>query len=475
MKQIEHNSMTPQRNIIEQFFNFFDLHGFETFHPLSLTDESFPTTYVPSAGEPHIVKILLSKEAERIYDFKVNQPCFRSVDIKNVGTDNSHLSFFEMLGAFSFIPVSGFTDKSDRAGQFSSKQLQYLETSFEFMHDILGLEKDRLWVTIFGGGRISDLNLYVGMDEVALSFLKDIGIPEKQIIIKGIPENYLIRMLKKPSQVTSSEAVIFGDTTHELSPNPDINFFSGKRIEVFYDTAPDKKCGRNECKPTFCDCQRFVEISTSAFLDKYLDVSKTSARLLDSPYHIFYNVYGFERLEMITRRYLSIFEIDVLRPLLETIKAIAQVSTFETHKGYANAISDFVRGFVFIVAAGGKPGARGRDFVLRSIIRKMFTYATIMELDPRNLFPEMITKVIQIYGKRYASLAHYEDLVKDLILMEWTSYRKVLMRGLSRLDNALNKKIVRNIKEADLKSLSSSYGIPLELISQKINEEKHNH
>ena len=453
--------------IIQKFKCYYKKQNFQEFQPLSLIDESFPTTYVPSAGEPHLVKLLKKGEIYERKDFIVNQPCFRSVDINRVGND-FHLSFFEMLGAFSFIPTTILSDLPASIF-FKKEQIKHLSMCFEFLLSVLKIPKERIWVTVFGGDSILRINKTLEKDQTTLDFLKQIGI--KNVILKGIPDNYLIRLLKDQGDYTRPESIVlFGDTTHELSPYPDINAYSGKRIEIFYDRGSKYHCGRKECKPTICNCQRFVELATCAFLDKYVIKKEGKFDLVDSKHFIFYSAYGVERLSMVTENKPSIYYIDKLEPIVQLIENY--VYNFEeSFELWIRRITDYIRGIVFIIAAGDKPSNRGRGYVLRRILRRVLLYLKLLGITEPKFFEILVSKIISIYGVQYPYLKNaYKDIIR-IILDEQECYEKTLQKAINRLRQYIDKRKTESITftKNELEKFSNTYGMPKELVKWVID------
>jgi alanyl-tRNA synthetase len=439
--------------LINKFHLYYREKGYKKYPTLSLVDESFPTTFIPSAGEPHLLKILKSGKLEQRYNFRVCQPCFRSVDIERVGEDDVHLSFFEMLGSFSFVPLSTVPPNISPNQFFKETQKFVLSSALEFLMNIIGISPERIVVSVFGGDLIPLYNLELEEDMVTLEFLEKKGIAN--VIKKGYPENYLLHLPRSKEENYLPKKA-------EIKCSIDINRFSGKRVEIFYDRGSNIPME-----------DRLVEIATCAFADKYAIFEKGSLVLEDSPYFICYTVYGVERLSMVLEDASSIYEIDSISTLLNFVQRnLGSILPLN----WSRKLVDYMRGVVFIVSSGITPEARGRGYILRKLIRKILSYSFVSEIkNPFEILQPLIEKIIEIYKNDYPYVAEQGGKVIKVVQEEKSLFDMTINRGMLKLEKVLlgvhnEQNDIRELLAGDrARELCEKTGLPPELISYLIN------
>jgi len=208
-----------------------------------------------------------------------------------------------------------------------------------------------------------------------------------------------------------------------------------------------------------------VELATCAFLDKYVIKKEGKFDLVDSKHFIFYSAYGVERLSMVTENKPSIYYIDKLEPIVQLIENY--VYNFEeSFELWIRRITDYIRGIVFIIAAGDKPSNRGRGYVLRRILRRVLLYLKLLGITEPKFFEILVSKIISIYGVQYPYLKNaYKDIIR-IILYEQECYEKTLQKAINRLRQYIDKRKTESIifTKKELEKFSNTYGMPKELV-----------
>ena len=275
------------------------------------------------------------------------QKCFRTIDIEEVG-DDTHHTFFEMLGNWSI-----------GEGYFKEKAIEY---ALEFFGEVLKLEKDRIWVTIFKGEK------GISKDEDSIQIWQENGIPKERIKEFGMEDNF------------------WGPVT-ETGP-------CGPCSEIYFDRGEDFGCGSKDCGPNCPNCQRFVELWNLVFMEynkerdgKYVKLPKKN---VDTGI-------GFERLVTILQNKESTYETDLFLPLIQRVESLSDKVYRENKKSF-RIIVDHIRGAVFLISEGVLPDNLGRGYVLRRILRRSIKYAKVLGLKDYWYVP-LIKETIKIYEK----------------------------------------------------------------------------
>ena len=289
------------------FTEYFEEMGYQSLPRAPMMDPSIPMSFVMSAGLVQ-VENSLAKSLKRDGDrYVLVQECFRHFDLEKVGTDDIHLSLFEMPGAFIFGPDG----KSGTVGRMWA-----LATS------VLGLDKEHIWATYFNGGKVADE--YLSEDTVTKKAWLETGIPDGHIVGLGTDNNYWIQ---------GRGISDIGDL-RKCGPN----------TELFYDQGIQKSCGNN-CMPG-CKCGRFVEFSNSLFINSEIKWNGKSIQPLDDPFTE--TVIGTERIAMIHQGSQSVFEIDSIKPLITILhQHIRKTIPSETLIAHERVVIDHLRGLVF--------------------------------------------------------------------------------------------------------------------------------
>lgn len=370
------------------------------------------TSLFTSAGMQQFVPYLSGEREPPFRRACSAQKCVRVNDIEEVG-DETHHTFFEMLGNWSF------------GDYFKKKAVDY---ALEFLIEECGFKKEKLWITIFEGeGEIP-------RDTEAEDIWIKKGFPKERIFEYGAGEN-------------------FWGPVSKTGP-------CGPCSEIFYDLTGEP-CGK-KCHPN-CECGRFVEVWNLVFMEynKKGDGSfgKLSQQNVDTGM-------GFERMVALLEGKSSPYRSYLFRGIIEKIEELSG-KKYENEKRRFRIIADHVRASSFIVADGVLPSNSGRGYVLRMLLRRMLRHLMQLEISS---YEELIEEVVDIYGDFYEKLEEKEDKIKDCFRKENKKFQKTLKRGLKKFEELVSKKKEKRITGREAFDLYQSYGFPLELTVEMAEE-----
>ena len=333
-------------------------------------------------------------------------------DIENVGRTPRHHTFFEMLGNFSF-------------GDYYKKEV--IPWAWEFVTEVLKLDKDRLWITIFE------------TDDEAYEIWRSIGVPAERIKRKGKKDNF-------------------------WGP-PGASGSCGPCSEIHYDLGEQYKCSDN-CGIDTCECDRWVEIWNLVFTELYQDEEGNQSPLEKK------NVdtgMGLERITMVCQGVASTFETDLLKPILDKVSEMCGVPYKKLEKTDISLriITDHARCVTFLISDGVIPGNEGRSYVLRMILRRALRHGKILGMELPFLY-KLVDTVVDMYGEAYPELVKNKAKVIDVIKKEEERFAKTLDRGYKMLDEFIAEK--KNIDGESAFKLYDTYGFPFELTKEIASE-----
>lgn len=419
--------MKTTDEIREGFLSFFEKkHNSTRVKSASLIPDN-PTLLLTSAGMVQFVPYYLGLEKCPYTPPRATscQKCARAggkdSDIENVGRTPRHHTFFEMLGNFAW-------------GDYYKKEIIPWAWEFVTSSEYLGLDKQRLWVTIFETD-----------DEAYDIWVNQTDIDPKRIIRKGKKDNF------------------WGP------PGPSGS--CGPCSEIHYDLGEHLKCSE-DCSIATCECDRWVEIWNMVFTELFQD-EEGNQRPLDKK-----NVdtgMGLERIAMVCQGVESTFETDILKHILDKVCKITGKKYKENEKTDISLriVVDHARCVTFMIADGITPSNEGRGYVLRMILRRALRHGYLLGLDLPFLEP-VIDTVIEKYGIQYPELKENEKKIKDTIKKEEERFKLTLDKGYQLIEDAIKKALDskdKTISGQDAFKLYDTYGFPYEL-SAEIAAEK---
>ena len=379
------------------FLDYFVSKGHKEVHSSSLIPANDPTLLFTNAGMNQFKDVFLGIERRDYNKATSSQKCVRAGgkhnDLENVGFTNRHHTFFEMLGNFSF------------GDYFKKEAIAYaweLVTSPEWY----GIEKDKLYVTIFKGeqGIARDDEAY----EHWRATLEKDGVPLDRIHEMGMKDNFWM----------------MGDT------GP-----CGPCSEIHYDMGPEASdAGHTDCA-FGCECGRYVEIWNLVFMqfDK-----QPGGEMRPLPKPSIDTGAGLERVTAVMQGVISNYDTDLFTPLIKraaelTITGYGKNSLMDAS---LRIIADHARAATFLISDGVVPGPNRRGSVLRKIIRRALKHGRYLAT-AQPFFFEMPNAVADVMGTAYPELFESSDKVRDVLLKEEHSFGRILTRGLEALKATL--------------------------------------
>ena len=349
------------------------------------------------------------------------QKCVRTGDIENVGKTARHLTFFEMLGNFSF------------GDYFKHEAIAW---SWEFLTKVIGMEPERLYPSVYGED-----------DEAFNIWVNEIGVPEEKITRFYRDEN--------------GECDNFWE--HGAGP-------CGPCSEIYYDRGVEYGCGKPDCK-VGCDCDRFMEVWNNVFTqfdgDGHGNYTELENKNIDTGM-------GLERLAVVVQEVDSVFDIDTMKAIRDKICSLAgvQYQTDEIKDISIRLITDHIRSSTFMVSDGIMPSNIGRGYVLRRLIRRAVRHGRKLGINNK-FMAELAKTVINESKDGYPELDEKREFILNVLSQEEDKFDKTIDQGLNILNEMQKKTEEAGRKELsgdDAFKLYDTYGFPLDLTMEILGE-----
>ncbi|MCL2403637.1 MAG: alanine--tRNA ligase, partial [Coriobacteriia bacterium] len=351
-------------DIRESFLQFFEEKGSTRLPSSSLIPDD-PSLLLTPAGMVQFKPIFLGVKQPDVLRATTAQKCVRTTDIDIIGTTGRHLSFFEMMGSFSF-------------GDYFKREA--IRWAWEFSTEVLQLDPNRIWATV-----------YLDDDEAVALWQEETPIPAERI--------------KR-----------FDETDNFWAAGP--TGPCGPCSELFYDCGPDFACDDPNCT-VGCECDRYIEYWNLVFMQYNRDedgkLSPLAKQSIDTGM-------GLERMAAIMQDVPTNYDIDLMREITACAEGITGANytgaTVPTDSDVAlRIISDHARSVAFLIADGVLPSNEGRGFVLRRLLRRAVLYAR--KLGTEQVFmPQMTDKVIELMGDHYRELTTHRELISGIVTAE---------------------------------------------------------
>src|SRR6059058_1741155 len=377
------------------------------------------STLLTSAGMQPQMPYFLGREPPPAPLTTTCQKVFRTPDIDEVGLDTYHLTFFEMLGNFSF-------------GQYFKEGA--IEYATEFIQERLKLDWERVWVTVHAG----DPGLKLGPDEEAIGLWEQIGMPAERIVPLPSSENFW----------------------HVGGPGP-----CGPDSEMYWDWGEEVGCGNEDCRPGCTRCERFLEFGNLVFMSYELH---GDGKLTDLPSKNIDTGWGLERVARVVQQVPSVYDTDGYQLIMDWVAAqsgVAYGSSEDATKAH-RVLADHGRGMTFIAAEGVAPSNEKRGYVLRRIIRRAAQHGLRIGMKPPFL-PGLADVVIEQMGHAYPELVEHRDEIHRVLAAEEERFAVTLERGMAKFEEAAAK---GEITGDDAFDLQATYGFPIELTQELARE-----
>ena len=413
-------AMRTSAEIREGFLSFFEEKGHLRRPSASLIPRSDDrSTLLTTAGMQPQMPFFLGREQPPAPLTTTSQKCFRTPDIDEVGLDTYHLTFFEMLGNFSF-------------GQYFKEGA--IEYATDFIRNRLALEWDRIWVSVHAG----DPELKLGPDEDAIRLWEAIGIPPERIVPLPSSENFW----------------------SVGGPGP-----CGPDSEIYYDWGVEAGCGEPDCAPGCTRCARFLEFWNLVFMayEQHADATLTPlpAQNVDTGM-------GLERTAQIVQQVAAVYDTDGYQKIMQWIASesgVAYGDSADATKAH-RVLADHGRGMTFLVGDGVTPANEGRGYVLRRIIRRAAQHGLRIGMEAPFL-AGLADAVIEQMGPAYPELVEHAEQIRRTLAAEEERFGETLERGMKVFEEAAAH---GEITGEEAFTLQATYGFPIELTQELARE-----
>lgn len=420
----------------DSFINFFKEKEHTYVHSSSTIPLEDPTLLFANAGMNQFKPIFLgiadpNSDMAKYIRVVNSQKCVRAGgkhnDLDDVGKDVYHHTFFEMLGNWSF-------------GDYYKKEV--CTWAYEYLVHRLNLDKNRLYVTYFGG------NAEMGLepDNEARDIWISLGMEPERVLPFGMKDNFWE----------------MGETG-PCGPCSEIHF--------------DRIGGRNAKEQVNKDDPDVLEIWNLVFI-QYNRETDGSLKSLPRK-HIDCGM-GFERMVSVVQNKRSNYDTDLFQPLFQAIQKATGCPEYQGRVGAADTdgvdmayrvLADHARTLTVTLADGGRPDNTGRGYVLRRILRRAVRYATEKLNAKPGMFASLVDTVVQLLGDAFPEVKKDPETIKEIINEEEAQFLKTLSRGRRLLERSINKLGDVKTLPGDIAwRLYDTYGFPVDLTLLMVEE-----
>ena len=404
------------------YLDFFASKGHLVMKSFSLVPHNDNSLLLINAGMAPLKPYFTGQEIPPRRRVATCQKCVRTGDIDNVGKTARHLTFFEMLGNFSF------------GDYFKHEAIAW---SWEFLTKVLGMPEDRLYPSIYGE------------DEEAFEiWTKEIGVPAERIT----------RFYRDPE---TGECDNFWE--HGAGP-------CGPCSEIYFDRGEKYGCGKPDCK-VGCDCDRFMEVWNNVFTQFNGDgkghYEELENKNIDTGM-------GLERLAGVMQDVDSVFDIDTMKAIRDKICEMSG-KTYHTDAlddVSIRLITDHIRSATFLVSDGVLPSNEGRGYVLRRLIRRAARHGRMLGIDGTFL-AKLSETVIRESKDGYPELEEKKEFIFRVLTEEEEKFNKTIDQGLAILEQMEQEMVASGSKVLSGENtfrLYDTYGFPVDLTGEILEE-----
>ncbi len=404
-----------------KYLEFFESKGHLRMNSFSLVPHNDNSLLLINAGMAPLKPYFTGQEIPPRTRVTTCQKCIRTGDIENVGKTARHLTFFEMLGNFSF------------GDYFKHEAINW---SWEFLTKVIGMEPDRLYPSI-----------YYDDDEAFDIWTREVGVPAEKITRFYRDEN--------------------GDCDNfwEHGAGP-----CGPCSEIYYDRGIKYGCGKPDCK-VGCDCDRYMEVWNNVFTqfesDGHHNYTELKQKNIDTGM-------GLERLAVVVQDVDSVFDIDTMKAIRDRICELAGV-TYETDDKTdvsIRLITDHIRSVTFMASDGIIPSNEGRGYVFRRLLRRAARHGRMLGIE--GLFLAKLAQTVIASSKDgYPELEEKKELILKVLTTEEENFNKTIDQGLkilSDMEDNLSKAGNKTLSGTDAFKLYDTYGFPIDLTIEILEE-----
>ena len=400
-----------------KFLNFFESKDHYVVESYPLVPNNDKSLLLINAGMAPLKNYFSGVEVPPSKRMSTCQKCIRTGDIENVGVTARHATFFEMMGNFSF-------------GDYFKRES--IKWGWEFVTEHLNIPQDKIWVTV-----------YEEDDEAFEIWEKEMNFPKERIVRLGKDDNFW-----------------------EIGVGP-----CGPCSEIYFDRGEDYGCDNPDCKPG-CDCDRYLEFWNHVFTQFDRD-EQGNYNLLDNK-----NIdtgMGLERMACIMQDVDTIFEVDTIGYILNTVEKLTETKYGVNPKSDMSIriITDHIRAVSFMISDGVLPSNEGRGYVLRRLLRRAARHGKLLGVTDSFLF-RLVDAVIEVSGEAYPNLLEKEGYIKKVIRIEEQKFSETIDQGteiLASYVEGLKKSGKTVLNGENAFKLYDTYGFPVDLTKEILSEE----
>ncbi len=397
--------------IRETFIRFFEERGHRVVPSSSLVPND-PTLLLTNAGMVQFKPYFLGEEQPPYTRATSVQKCLRTTDIESVGITARHNTFFEMLGNFSF-------------GDYYKESV--IPWAWELVTEILGIDAGALWISV-----------YEEDDESESIWKATRGVSAARVIKLGADDNFWDMGSTGPC---------------------------GPCSEILYDRGERFACGP-ECEAG-CDCDRFLELWNLVFMQYDRQGDQT---LVPLPKNNIDTGMGLERVAALKQGVPTIFETDLIAPVVEAIGSLSGVNLGDTEGTDVSikVVADHSRAATFLISDGVIPSNEGRGYILRRLLRRAVRHGRLLEIEGP-FIAGLADVVVELLGDAYPDIKEHHRLVTGVIQSEEERFGQTLEQGMELLREVINDHRAAgkdNIEGKTAFYLHDTLGFPLELTEE---------
>ncbi len=424
------------QEIRRNYLSFFKSQNHENIPRALLVPYNDPTTLFTGSGMQPLIPYLLGEKHQSGKRLVNSQTCLRAQDIDEVG-DNSHTTFFEMLGNWSL------------GDYFKKEQIRWF---FTFLVDEVGLDPKKIYVTCFIGSEENN----IPRDDEAAAIWQELF--KEKGIDAGIAE---IGSQKDGNKrgIKPGERIFFYDDGENwwsrgggLDKTP-IGDPCGPDSEVFYDFGEDKHADGYGLAHPASDSGRFMEIGNQVFMQ----YKRTDAGFepLPAPNVDFGG--GLERIAAAAIDSQDVFKISLMWPIIEELQTISG-KKYEDYTESMRVIADHLRAATFLAVDGMTPSNKAQGYVMRRLLRRAIRFAFELGIE-QNFLEEVVPVITQLYADDYPEVASQSSQVIEVLAKEEKVFRQTLRKGIHQFSKLTADGLTGN----EIFTLYDTYGFPLEL------------
>jgi alanyl-tRNA synthetase len=424
------------QNIRKAYLQFFESKGHTIVPSAPIVLKDDPTLMFNNSGMAQFKEFFLGNGTPKSNRITDTQKCLRVSgkhnDLEDVGFDTYHHTMFEMLGNWSF-------------GDYFKKEA--LPWAWEFLTEVLKLDKDRLYVSVFEGSTEDN----VPFDQEAFDIWKQF-VPEDRIILGNKKDNFW-----------------------EMGDQGPCGPCSEIHIDLRSDAERNEITGRSLVN---ADHPQVVEIWNNVFMEFN---RKADGSLEKLPAQHVDTGMGFERLCMAMQNVTSNYDTDVFTPLIAKVEEITglkytsnEVKNISEEQNKTNiairVVVDHVRAVAFAIADGQLPSNTGAGYVIRRILRRAIRYGFTF-LDTKEPFINKLVPVLaNQMGEFFPEIKSQQQLVTNVIREEEASFLRTLEQGIQLLENVMVNTSGKEVSGEKAFELYDTFGFPIDLTALILRE-----